>query len=156
MDPIFSPNDTAFPRLAEEFDFVPVYQRFLGDTLTPVSALHRLDDGGPVCLFESVIEGEKVGRYSFLAVQPFQRFVANRQTVQRWNSGNTSDATQPEYQAQVADPLDTFRQEFSYHVADIDGLPPFIGGAVGYAAYDVVRYVEDLPKIQIGQSPVVL
>ncbi len=30
-------------------------------------------------------------------------------------------------------------------VAHIDGLPPFTGGAVGYAGYDVVRYVENLP-----------
>ena len=60
------PDFATFSRLAAEADYVPVYRRVLSDVLTPVSAFHKIDDGGSACLFESVIGGEKVGRYSFL------------------------------------------------------------------------------------------
>jgi anthranilate synthase component 1 len=65
------PDFATFSKLATTADYVPVYRRVLSDVLTPVSAFHKIDDGGPACLFESVIGGEKVGRYSFLAAEPF-------------------------------------------------------------------------------------
>ena len=65
------PISRRFSKLATTADYVPVYRRVLSDVLTPVSAFHKIDDGGSACLFESVIGGEKVGRYSFLAAEPF-------------------------------------------------------------------------------------
>ena len=50
---------------------MPVYRRLVCDSLTPVSAFHKIDSGRCACLFESVVGGEKVGRYSFLAADPF-------------------------------------------------------------------------------------
>lgn len=135
-----TPNDSIFASLATEYDFVPVYRRLLSDTLTPVTAFRRLDDGGPACLFESVIGGEKVGRYSFLASRPVHRYSATRQKVE------LTDLLGDEMQTrQAEDPLDDFRSNFHYSVASLEGLPPFVGGAIGYAGYDVVRYVENLP-----------
>jgi anthranilate synthase component 1 len=135
------PDPQQFTSLALEHDFVPVYRRLLSDALTPVTAFRLLDDGGPACLFESVIGGEKVGRYSFLAACPVRRFAATREriaiTALPENTTTTSEA---------ADPLDAFRSNFHFRVAEIEGLPPFVGGAIGYAGYDVVRYVEDLPN----------
>ena len=130
-----------FAKLAVEHDFVPVYRRLLSDTLTPVTAFRLLDDGGPCCLFESVIGGEKVGRYSFLAADPVRRFAAKREQVEVTESsdGSTTRST-------ATDPLDAFRSHFHYRVARLEGLPPFVGGAIGYAGYDVVRYVENLPN----------
>jgi anthranilate synthase component 1 len=134
-----TPHANDFAGLAVDHDFVPVYRRLLSDTLTPVTAFRLLDDGGPCCLFESVIGGEKVGRYSFLASDPAGRFLAKRQSIEITEfAGGT--VTQDE----ADDPLDAFRSHFHYDVATLDGLPPFVGGAIGYAGYDVVRYVEDL------------
>src|SRR5690606_28784280 len=45
----------------------------------------------------------------------------------------------------VEDPLVALREHLRATVAPIDSLPPFIGGAIGYAGYDVVRYTEHLP-----------
>ncbi len=135
-----TPNASEFATLATEHDFVPVYRRLLSDTLTPVTAFQRLDDGGPACLFESVIGGEKVGRYSFLASRPVRRFSATRQRIER--------SELPDGRVEVSeaeDPLNEFRDHFHYSIASLDGLPPFVGGAIGYAGYDVVRYVENLP-----------
>jgi anthranilate synthase component 1 len=136
-----TPPANEFAKLAAEHDFVPVFRRLLSDSLTPVSAFRLLDNGGPACLFESVIGGEKVGRYSFLAVNPTRRFTATREQIEvaELPSG-------PSSRCQARDPLNKFRSHFHFRVADIAGLPPFVGGAIGYAGYDVVRYVEHLPN----------
>jgi anthranilate/para-aminobenzoate synthase component I len=71
------PDFDAFRTLAQQHTLVPVYRRLVSDTLTPVSAFHRIDTGGSACLFESVVGGEKVGRYSFLAADPFMELAAS-------------------------------------------------------------------------------
>ena len=60
---------------------MPVYRRLLSDALTPVSAFHKIDPAAVACLFESVIGGEKVGRYSFLAAEPFLQIAARGNAV---------------------------------------------------------------------------
>ncbi|MEM6687900.1 MAG: anthranilate synthase component I [Planctomycetota bacterium] len=133
-------------QLAREFDFVPVHRRLLSDTLTPVTAFRLLDDGGPGCLFESVIGGEKVGRYSILASKPLARF---------WSKGRDYfyreiKADTEQIQGQADDPLSIFRGHLAFRVAPLADLPPFIGGAIGYAGYDTVRYVEKLPESSVN------
>jgi len=127
--------------LSQEFDLVPVYRRLLSDHLTPVSAFRMLDDGhSPACLFESVIGGEKIGRYSFIAIGPRSRVVAFRNEVEWHHDGQCVKQS-------VEDPLAFLREKLgSLSVASLPDLPPFVGGAIGYAAYDVVRYVESLPN----------
>jgi len=55
------PDLTTFRQLARDHQLIPVYRRLVSDTLTPVTAFHKIDTGGSACLFESVIGGEKVG-----------------------------------------------------------------------------------------------
>ncbi|MCA9131719.1 MAG: anthranilate synthase component I [Planctomycetales bacterium] len=136
----FSPSLERFVALAQDHELVPMYRRLLSDSHTPVSAFRQVDDGqGAACLFESVIGGEKVGRYSFIAVAPRVRIFAHNQQL------TVNDGSQ-ESSAEVADPLDSLWQAVSgKRVAVLPELPPLTGGAIGYASYDVVRYVEDLP-----------
>ena len=136
------PDFAMFSTLARTADYVPVYRRVLSDVLTPVSAFHRIDDGGSACLFESVIGGEKVGRYSFLAVKPYLLVEAHGTqctvTVVRDETSLTKN---------VENPIELLREHVqAVRVAKLSGLPPFVGGAVGYAGYDAVRYVEHLPN----------
>lgn len=119
---------------------MPVYRRLLSDSLTPVSAFHQIDDGASACLFESVVGGEKVGRYSFLAVEPFLRITAHGTAV-------TVSSEAGEESFECADPLDELRRRLApFKAVHLPELPPFTGGAIGYAGYDVVRYVENLPN----------
>jgi len=136
------PDFETFSRLAAEADYVPVYRRVLSDVLTPVSAFHKIDDGGSACLFESVIGGEKVGRYSFLAADPFLFLEASgKQTTVRIKHDVHVVKSEKE------NPIDELRELVqSMRVAKLPELPPFVGGAVGYAGYDTVRYFEDLPN----------
>jgi anthranilate synthase component 1 len=145
------PDFTTFCRLAETgVDLVPVYRRLLSDSLTPVSAFHKLDAGRCAFLGESVIGGEKVGRYSFLAVDPFFEVEAYKHRVTLNSLSGVSAAGFPLLESRHFDsdnPLRELRRRVEgIRAARLPGLPPFCSGAVGYAGYDVVRYWEHLPN----------
>jgi anthranilate synthase component 1 len=135
------PDFPSFEDLYRQFDLVPVYRRLLSDQLTPVGAFRLLDDGqSSAGLFESVIGGEKIGRYSFIAIGPRARVVAFRNRVQWHADGQVEEI-------ETDDPLEYLSNKIgNRRVAEIPGLPPFLGGAIGYAGYDVVRFVEHLPN----------
>ena len=133
------PDLESFRQYALTHDLVPVYRRLLSDSLTPVSAFHKLDNGASACLFESVVGGEKVGRYSFLAIDPFLQLSASGNLV-------TIESANEKREFQAENPLDELRQLLKeVRTAAIPGLPPFTSGAIGFAGYDVVRYSEHLP-----------
>src|SRR6202011_2522079 len=75
------PAFAEFARRAGDARCVPVYRQLVGDSLTPVSAFRRIERSAPSLLFESVIGGEKVGRYSLLGTEPFLRFEARGRRV---------------------------------------------------------------------------
>jgi anthranilate synthase component 1 len=136
----YYPDFATFQDLAKQFGWIPVYRRLMDDTLTPVSAFHRIDAGSSACLFESVIGGEKVGRYSFLAADPFLEIEATGNQMRVVSSKGTEEFA-------ADDPLEELRRRVSgIRVATLPDLPPFISGAVGYTGYDVVRYSEHLPN----------
>jgi anthranilate synthase component 1 len=142
------PDFATFSKLAAGVDYVPVYRRVLSDVLTPVSAFHKIDDGGSACLFESVIGGEKVGRYSFLAAEPFMEVEAHGCDVKVSYpvSEHRGEFTSKVECVLTENPLEVLRERVhAIRVAKLPELPPFVGGAVGYAGYDTVRYVEHLP-----------
>lgn len=136
------PDRETFARLARSATLIPVYRRIFADSLTPLSAFARIDAGSDGCLFESVIGGEKVGRYSFLGAEPFLRFEARGRQVTVSRSGFAAEIFESD------DPLADLEQRMAaFRPARLDDLPPFTSGAIGYAAYDAVRYVEHLPDV---------
>lgn len=145
------PTLTEFARQATGVDFVPVYRQLTSDTLTPVTGFHHLNEGVAACLFESVIGGEKVGRYSFVANDPYLLLEAHGSQIsvhQYARPADHTDANAVESTTFHAEnPLEQLRERIAeVRVAKVEGLPPFVGGAVGYAGYDTVRYVENLPN----------
>jgi anthranilate synthase component I len=153
MDPSKTPHYPdleTFQRLAAGADLVPVYRRLVSDSLTPVSAFHRIDAGRCACLFESVVGGEKVGRYSFLATEPFFEIEAygRRVTTNAYSGVSAGGApTLVTRQFDCDNPLDELRRRVeALRAVHLPDLPPFCSGAVGYAGYDTVRYFEHLPN----------
>lgn len=146
----YYPDFESFQQLAEGFDLVPVYRRLVSDSLTPVTAFHKLDAGRCACLAESVTGGEKVGRYSFLATHPFLEIEAweRRVIVNSYTGVSASGAPLLETRQFISDnPLGELRKRLEgLRVRTLPELPPFCGGAVGYVGYDVVRYYERLPN----------
>ena len=143
------PDFARFCQIAGDADLVPVYRRLVSDSLTPVSAFHKIDAGRCACLFESVVGGEKVGRYSFLATHPFFEIEAyeDRVTVNSPTGISASGAaTLVTRQYRCSNPFDELRRHVEgVRAVALPELPPFCSGAVGYAGYDVVRYAENLP-----------
>src|SRR5262249_18911788 len=136
--------------LAREANLIPVAYRFVDDTETPVSAFLKLRGSGPAFLLESAEQG-RLGRYSFLGFQPRAVLrwsdgvlsewtgaeLATAGEAGEWGDPTASRAAEDPYGA-VAEYLDRFK------IAQVEGLPPFAGGAVGYFGYDLVRTVEPL------------
>ncbi|PJF41166.1 MAG: anthranilate synthase component I [Chloroflexi bacterium] len=130
-------------RLFERGDLVPVYRTLLADLETPVSVYLKLMNAGNVSfLLESVEGGEQVGRYSFLGVNPKGVITVRGGEITRTLHGETTTHRL----AQGQDPLHAIKQEFArVRPVQLTGLPRFVGGAVGFLSYDVVRYFECLP-----------
>jgi anthranilate synthase component 1 len=123
--------------IAQGYNRVPVRRTILADLDTPLSAYLKLADAPYSYLFESVQGGEKWGRYSMLGLpaQTIIKVFGLRVEVHR--------AHQPVESFDVTDPLawiTAFQQQ--YNVPDIDGLPRFNGGLVGYFGYETIRYIE--------------
>ncbi len=136
----YRPSFEEFVDLARGASVVPIYRQLIGDTLTPVTAFCKIQEGDWAFLFESVVGGERLGRYSFLGSGPFLRFEAYGNRVRIAGSGPLVEMEHP-------DPLRLLEERLAaYRAPHIPGLPRFCGGAVGYAAYDAVRYVERLPN----------
>ncbi|PNY82440.1 anthranilate synthase component I [Deinococcus koreensis] len=109
------------------------------DLDTPVTAYLKAAQGEEVSfLLESVEAGEKLGRYSFIGVGAQGRF--EYRAGQLTSSGVFGDYSGPE-----ADPLARLYAVTTRPAEVPAGLPAFVGGAVGYAAYDIVRAYERLP-----------
>lgn len=139
----YRPQLDEFLELAKHSSLVPVYRQLTGDTLTPVSAFCKIQEGDWAFLFESVVGGERLGRYSFLGSGPFLRFQAWGRKVLIQESTGKSNSQEFEH----SDPLRLLQEKLAqYRAPHLAGLPRFCGGAVGYAAYDAVRYVEHLPN----------
>jgi anthranilate synthase component I len=141
MNPV-SPAFDQFCDLARRFNRVPLVATLVCDDLTPLSAFARLAAESPrAFLLESVVGGESVARYSFLGADPVRTFATTRAQVQiiDHRTGRVSEQ-------QTEDPLGVLEAALrAVQAPTLPGLPRFLGGAVGYAGYDTVRYTERLP-----------
>jgi anthranilate synthase component 1 len=130
------PEYKEFARLAREATLVSVVKSVAADFLTPVSAYLAVAEKEPnAFLLESVEGGEKIGRYTFLGARPYMRVRSRgeRIVIER---GGKREEREGDVFATVKDLLRQHRP------ANVEGLPPFTSGAVGYFAYDVVRRLE--------------
>jgi anthranilate synthase component 1 len=135
------PSRKEFLALAQEHTLVPVCRTLVADLETPVSAFLRAAWPERECfLLESVENGEQVGRYTFIGLQPFKRIVAR---------GREITITEGKKVVHLEDDIfDVLRRALSGHKpARLPGLPPFTAGAVGYFSYDAVRQIESLPEL---------
>ncbi len=131
---------------AEGFNRIPVVREVLADLDTPLSVYLKLVPGPYGYLFESVHGGEKWGRYSIIGLACKQRLAVRGFQVTVENEGEQSE------RFEVSDPLayvEAFRTRF--RVPEIEELPRFHGGLVGYFSYDTVAYIE--PRLADPDKP---
>lgn len=125
---------------------VALTRRVLADLETPLSVYAKLAQGKNSFLLESVEGGEKWGRYSIIGL-PAKRTlqISGRNLVIR-----DDDAIVDE--RELVDPL-AFIEDYQaqFALAELDHLPRFCGGLVGYFGFDTVRYVE--PRLAASAPP---
>ena len=124
-----------YERLAEAGGPVPVFREMPGDLHTPVSAYRALSARSErAFLLESVVGGERLARYSFLGRDPEASFEIAPQPAVDGDPRPAGASLLPILRGQLGPPA-----------AEVEGLPRFTGGAVGYLTYDAVRLFERVP-----------
>ena len=129
---------------AEGYNRIPLIAEAFADLETPLSLYlklsHARGDGTNSFLLESVVGGERFGRYSFIGLPA--------RTLLRASGFGAAAKTEVVTDGQVVEtasgnPLD-FISEYQkrFKVALSAGLPRFCGGLAGYFGYDAVRYIE--------------
>jgi anthranilate synthase component I len=140
------PEFSQFAALASQGDgqknFVPVYQEWVADLDTPVSAWQKVCSNSEFSfLLESVEGGEKVGRYSLLGCDPLWVLEARGdQVIQKHRDGRIDQFT--------GNPLKILTDRLAdYHPIKLPGLPGGIGGLFGYWGYELIQWIE--PRVPI-------
>jgi len=155
---MISPDRETFRSIARPGTLVPLHRRIMSDQLTPVLAYRRLvapdERTAPSFLFESVETGGRQGRYSLLGARPSVEVLAIGCDVEVIDHGRA--ATE---RFRRDNPLDVMREltaDRQPAPRDADDGPPlpeaFLGGWVGYAGYDTVRYLEP-EKLPFDAAP---
>lgn len=137
------PDFAEFERLANSYNLVPVWTEFLADLETPVGVFMKVTSGSETnFLLESVEQGGRLGRYSFIGIQPEEIFKSCVNIVEFKDENNNIQRINSK------DPLSVLENFISsYRQPRILQLPVFTGGAVGYVSYDYVRFIEKIPGL---------
>lgn len=138
------PSLSQFEKMAQQGNLIPVYQEFLADTETPVSAYLKIREGGESFsyLLESADGGKHWGRYSFIGYDPLMTVVYRKGAVEVFDRGERK------VYDKIENPLLFIRHLCkTFKAVTLEDLPPFQGGFVGYFNYDLIRTWERLPGI---------
>jgi len=131
-------TESEFNRLAAAgYNRVPVVLETFADLDTPLSIYLKLANQPYSYLLESVVGGERFGRYSFIGLSAATRIEVRGHRCAEIRHGRETLCEEAE------DPL-AFVEKYlkRFRVATDPRLPRFCGGLVGYFGYDTVRYVE--------------
>jgi anthranilate synthase component 1 len=131
-------TETEYARIAAAgYNRVPLVLETFADLDTPLSVYLKLANQPYTYLLESVVGGERFGRYSFIGLAANTRIEVRGYVCSEYRDGKLAG------QATVEDPLayvDAYLARFK--AAQDERLPRFCGGLVGYFGYDTVRYIE--------------
>ncbi len=144
---MIQPDYKTFAKLARQGNLVPVYATMTADLLTPVSAYLKLARHARYSfLLESVEGGEKIARYTFLGAHPAEIFRYRRGTC-HIEVSHAHPRRQTHMVWPGEDPVRLLRHRLRrFRPVRLPGLPPLVGGAIGYFAYDMVRLTERIPE----------
>jgi anthranilate synthase component 1 len=134
-------SESNFNELTKQgYNRIPLMCEILADLDTPLSTYTKICHSSYSYLFESVEGGEKWGRYSIIGL-PAKKIISvtgkkitimeNNKCVNEYNTD---------------DPLAEIEKiQKSYKVPQIENMPRFNGGLVGYFGYETIKYIE--PKL---------
>jgi anthranilate synthase component I len=130
-------NESDFRALAAQgYNRIPLVLETFADLDTPLSLYVKLGNEPYTFLLESVVGGERFGRYSFIGLPARMRIRAHGTAIEVEDNGTIVER-------HAGDPL-AFVASFlrRYRAAPAPGLPRFCGGLAGMFGYDTVRHIE--------------
>lgn len=129
------PTRESFGAYAKACNLIPVARTLLADTETPIRVFQQFSEEPHAFLLESVEGGAKWARYSFIGTDPF--------LVVRGKTGRIEIERRGAVETMEGQPVDALRELLDgYRSPQYDGFPRFMGGAVGFFGYDLLRYYE--------------
>jgi anthranilate synthase component 1 len=136
----------SFEQLAAQgYNRIPVTLELSADLDTPLSVYLKLANQPYSYLLESVVGGERFGRYSFIGLPATTRLRVTGRKVQV----EYGDKVIEQYEGDPLAFIESFQARF--RTPPVDSLPRFTGGLVGYFGYDTVRYIE--PRLANTSKP---
>ncbi|MBR1819338.1 MAG: anthranilate synthase component I [Neisseriaceae bacterium] len=126
------------------FTHIPVVSELLADMDTPLSLYLKLANKPYSYLFESVVGGERFGRYSFIGLPSGSFFKVYEKRIDIYENFALKESKKVENPLQF---IDDFQAAFK--TPEIPNLPRFTGGLVGYFGYETVQYIEK----RLGKKP---
>jgi anthranilate synthase component 1 len=140
--PGITPSLDQFRSLAAKGNVIPLVATFVADVETPISAFAKLRNRGPCFLFESAEKSEESGRFSFIGVEPRLSIESRENRISIFEDGNNHEFSTDR------DPLTELQRQMArFRIVPHPDLPEFVGGAVGFVGFDVVRFFE--PSVPI-------
>jgi anthranilate synthase component I len=137
-----SPSFPQFKELAQQGNFVPVYQEWVADLDTPVSAWYKVCAGQPYSfLLESVEGGEKLGRFSLVGCDPLWILEARGDNTTQVHRDGSQVVFKGDPFVALAKCLESFQP------VKLPQLPPGIGGLFGFWGYELINWIE--PRVPI-------
>ncbi len=139
-----NPNLNEIEKLSKEYNITPICKEIYADIITPITLLRKISQvSQKYYLFESVVGGEKWGRYSFLGFNPIARATCKGGCVTIEDENNENNII---YTKKPMEVIRTYLKK--YKAPKIKGMPPFAGGFVGYFSYSVFGYAEPVLKFK--------
>lgn len=140
------PDSDTIMKLAKKYSVIPISRELFGDSTTPIAILRKLaQKSSRYFLLESVENGEKWGRYSFLGCDPVTRVTCRKSGRVVIEENGKKRLTETDR------PLEVLRDILKdYKAPVLPELPPFTGGLAGYFAYSMIGYAEPVLDIRTG------
>ena len=139
---MIKPDFSVIDRLSKEYKIIPVCREIYADVITPITLLRKIANNNErYFLLESVEQGDRWGRYSFLGFDPIVRITCKNHIV--------TDEKDGEKVLSSLSPYETLRNIMSeYKAPKLEDMPTFTGGLVGYFSYAMIGYAEPVLKLQ--------
>ncbi len=135
---MYKPSLSEAKQLSDGYTIMPISCEIFADTVTPISVLHSIKAiSTQYYLLESVENGERWGRYSFLGFNPIVELKCKDGVLDiKSNASTTTHIETNDPNVQIRSVLNQYKSP------KLNYLPPFTGGFVGYFAYDYIKYSE--------------
>jgi para-aminobenzoate synthetase component 1 len=115
--------------------------RELEDAPAMEEIFHRFAHTPYACFLDSSLPMQRLGRYSFIGFEPHMVLTTHGSDCRWWRrEGGMGESRENPFTA-LRKALSEFRLE-----EEVEGLPPFLGGGMGYLSYELGRYIERLPE----------